>query len=88
MKIETRFKIGDEVYYVNKDHYDDVIINKYIIDDIKICKGANDVVNVEYSIYNCKHVKNKHHIGENCKYLFTNIDDALTYIKNYLEKGE
>lgn len=88
MKIETRFKIGDEVYYVNRDHYDDVIVNKYIIDDIRICKGANDVVNVEYSIYNCRHVEDKHHIGENCKYLFTNIDDALTYIKNYLEKGE
>lgn len=46
------------------------------------------MVKIEYSIYNRRHVEDKHHIGENCKYLFTNIDDALTYIKNYLEKGE
>lgn len=88
MKIETRFKIGDEVYYVNIDRYDGVVINKYIIDDIRIYEGANDVVNVEYSIYNRRHAKDKHHIGEECEYLFTNIDNALTYIKNYLEKGE
>lgn len=87
MKIETRFKIGDEVYYVNRDHYDDVIINKYIIDDIRI-EVENDVIKVEYSIYNRRHAKDKHHIGEECEYLFTNIGDALTYIKNYLEKGE
>ena len=88
MKIETRFKIGDEVYYANKDRYDGVVINKYIIDDIRIYEVGNGVIKVEYSIYNRRHAEDKHHIGENCEYLFTNIDDALTYIKNYLEKGE
>lgn len=41
MKIRTKYNIGDEVYYVNKDHYDDVIINKYIIDDIRIYERRN-----------------------------------------------
>lgn len=88
MEIKTKYNIGDLVYLTGFNTLGSIMVNKYIITDIIVFNDPNDNVKIEYTLQNHKYNTDEEVVGEECEYLFTNIDDALTYIKNYLEKGE
>lgn len=88
MEIKTKYNIGDLVYLTGFNTLGSIMVNKYIITDITIFNDSNDNVKIEYTLRNHKYNTDEEVVGEECEYLFTSIDNSLTYIKNYLEKGE
>lgn len=88
MEIKTKYNIGDLVYLTGFNTLGSIMVNKYIITDITVFSDSNDNVKIEYTLQNHKYNTNEEVVGEECEYLFTSIEDVLTYIKNYLEKGK
>lgn len=86
MEIKTKFNIGDKIYYIDKMRNSGVIIDKYIIDDLKIYEGLNDEIKIAYNIRNPKISHDRHTVCDNELYSPTEINKILQDVKDILEK--
>lgn len=87
MELKTKFNIGDEVYYIDRSRNSGVIIDRYVIDDLKIYERFDEIT-FEYNIHSCKMAQDRHSVFDNNIYPLTDIDKVLEDVKKELEKGE
>lgn len=88
MEIKTKFNIGDKVYYIGRIYESGITVNKYIIDDLKLYKGFEDDVKIQYSIRNPKVSHDRNSVSDDEIYALNEIDKVLEVIKEEMTKGE
>ncbi len=88
MEIKTKFNIGDKVYHIGRIYESGITVNKYIIDDLKLYKGFEDDIKIQYSIHNPKVPHDRNSVSDDNIYALNEIDKVLEIIKEEMTKGE